>query len=393
MFLEKLDLNLKDISVSSWLIIIIVASLIFSLFILQLVLLVLIIIYLLECIKNKKIFYFKTNLDFALFIFILVRIFSILFSSNIQVSTQYLYKEIVFYSTFFLFTYYLSNSEENFIILLLKILILAGVISSLYGTGKVLFGIVERAESSTSGYFTLGTFLTVVYAIAINLGTNKKIFPSRTTWVISLVFLLIGVLFTYDRTHWGIVALITLIVGITKERLLLVSLFSISIITVIVIPSLTDRFIQMIHFSQNLSDRNVIWSGAKQLLFEKPFTGFGIGTFREIFPLLDQLKDKGVGSWHSDYLQMYFESGLFGLGTFLFLMFTIFKTGFQSLKKQIISVNQKDILISVLFGISTLYLSAFLSGFILSPINSILFFFLIAIVGVISKKNLKKILL
>jgi O-antigen ligase len=273
---------------------------------------------------------------------------------------------------------------------MIKILILAAAVASLYGTSKVLLGIVDRAESSTSGYSTLGMFLTVVYAISIGLGKNKKYFPSKYVWYIVLIILLTGILFTYNRTHWGIVGLITLFVAITHERILLIVPVVFAAIIILFVPSLSERFIQLIYFNQNLSDRDVIWCGAYQLMFDHPFAGFGTRTFKEIFPLFDQMQDKGVASWHSDYLQMYFESGLIGLIAFLLLMFTIFKNGIRVIKNKITSELSSDILFAVLLGLSAFYLTAFVGGFILDPINSILFQFLIAIIGVISAKALKE---
>ena len=382
--------NYKNNDLSFWLIIILLASMMFSLFILQAALIILLIAYLYKSIKDKKFYYFKTPIDNAFLVFIAVRVLSIIFSTNISLSLPSLNKEIIFYSTFFLFTHFLNQDEENNFVLMIKILILSGTVASLYGTSKVLLGIVDRAESSTSGYSTLGMFLTVIYSITISLGKNKKYFSSRYLWFAVLIILLTGILFTYNRTHWGIVGIIILFVAVTRERILLIVPIVFAAIIILFVPSLSERFVQLIHFDQNLSDRDIIWKGAYQLMFDHPFTGFGTRTFKEIFPLFDQMQDKGVASWHSDYLQMYFESGLIGLTAFLLLMFTIYKNGIRIIKNKITSELSPDILLAVLLGLSAFYLTAFVGGFILDPINSILFQFLTAIVGVISAKAIKE---
>lgn len=388
-FQDKIS-NYKSNDLSFWLIIILLASMMFSLFILQAALIILLIAYLYKSIKDKKFYYFKTPIDNAFLAFIVIRILSIFFSTNISLSLPSLNKEIIFYSTFFLFTHYVKKDEENYFVIMIKILILSGTVASLYGTSKVLLGIVDRAESSTSGYSTLGMFLTVVYSLTLSLGRNKKYFSSRYLWFAVLFILLIGILFTYNRTHWGIVGLITLFVAVTRERVLLIVPVMFAAIIILFVPSLSERFIQLIYFNQNLSDRDVIWNGAYQLMFDHPLTGFGTRTFKEIFPLFDQMQDKGVASWHSDYIQMYFESGLIGLTAFLLLMFTIFKNGITVIKNKITTELSLDILFAVLIGLSAFYLTAFVGGFILDPINSILFQFLIAIVGVISAKAFKE---
>ena len=374
-------LTLNDSGLPVLLILMVAATMIFSLFLMQVLLIILLLVYLYYCFDTKQILFAKSPLDIFIIIFIATRVLSIFMSTDFNLSVQYFYKEIIFYSFYFIFHFYLSKKEKDYQILLLKILIIAAVLSSLYGTTKVLLGIVERAESSTSGYFTLGTFLTTIYAIVIASGKNQKVFANRYLWIISLIVILVGILFTYNRTHWGIVAAITLFVGITRERILLLVVLVSAVISIVLIPSLTERFMQLIHFSQNYSDRDVIWSGARILLFQRPVFGFGIGTFREIFPLFNQLQDKGVGSWHSDYFQMYFESGVLGLTAFLMLMYRIFFVTIKALRSKYSTILEKDIMFSVLLGVATLYLTAFLSGFILSPINSIQFFLLISLLS------------
>lgn len=71
-------------------------------------------------------------------------------------------------------------------------------------------------------------------------------------------------------------------------------------------------------------------------------------------------------------------------------MFTIYKNGIRIIKNKITSELSPDILLAVLLGLSAFYLTAFVGGFILDPINSILFQFLTAIVGVISAKAIKE---
>ncbi|MEE9449356.1 MAG: hypothetical protein V3V72_04825 [Ignavibacteriaceae bacterium] len=125
-------------------------------------------------------------------------------------------------------------------------------------------------------------------------------------------------------------------------------------------------------------------------MFDHPILGFGTRTFREIFPLLESLQDARISSWHSDYLQMYFESGIIGLGAFLWVTFSIYKNGIIVIKNKLSSDFNRDLLFAVLLGITSLYLTAFVGGFILDPILTLLFQFLVAVIGVIYVKALKQ---
>lgn len=373
-----------------WMILILLCGMIFSLVLAEAAIIILLFTYIFKSVKDKKLYYFKTPLDKAFLAFIIARLLSIIFSNNISASVASLNREIFFYSSFFLFTYFLKNEDEKSIIILFKVLIIAAVFSSLYGTSKVLLGLEERASSSTSGYSTLGMFLTVVFSITIGLGKNDKFFPNRIVWFIVLLIIITGLLFTFNRTHWGIVALISLFMIIIRERTFIVVAIALTGFIILFVPSLSERFYQLIYFNQYLSDRDIIWKGAHILMFDHPILGFGTRTFREIFPLLESLQDAGVSSWHSDYLQMYFESGIIGLAAFLWVMFSIYKNGIKVIKNKLSSDFNHDLLFAVLLGITSLYLTAFVGGFILDPIITLLFQFLVAVIGVISVKALKQ---
>jgi len=370
-----------------WMIFIFLAGMIFSLFLAEAVIIFIFLAYIFKSIRDKKFYYFKTPLDFAFLAFIFARILSIFFSTDISVSAASLNKEIFFYSSFFLFTYFLNKDDERTFLILFKILILAAIVASMYGTLKVLLGFVERASSTTSGYSTLGMFLAVIFCITLGLGRNKKFFPSRILWFIVLLIIVTGILFTFNRTHWGIVALLSLFIIILRERTFLVFALTLTGIMIFFVPSLSDRFLQLLHFNQHLSDRDVIWKGAYMLMFDHPLLGFGTRTFRNIFPLMDSLTDKGVASWHSDYIQMYFEGGIVSLAAFLWVMVSVFYYGVKTVKDKFTNKFNKDLLFAVLLGISVFYLTALVGGFILDPISTLLFQFLLAVAGIIIAKG------
>ena len=124
-----------------------------------------------------------------------------------------------------------------------------------------------------------------------------------------------------------------------------------------------------------LSDRDIIWKGASDLMFRHPFRGFGPRTFQKIFPYRDEFNDKGIAGWHNDVLQVYFESGIAGVMAFLFIIFLIISKGYISFKLKDISNP------GVFIALIGLILSAFTAGFITSVVLSIVFVFLLTIFG------------
>ncbi len=135
----------------------------------------------------------------------------------------------------------------------------------------------------------------------------------------------------------------------------------------------------------SLSDRDVLLEGTKDLFleFKNPLLGYGPRSFQDIFPYSDMLTDKGIGSWHNDFIQMYFESGALGLISFIFIIMVPYLFLIKLLKKNI-DMEYKIILCGVTLGLSGLILSALTAGFIDSPVLSIIFAFLISLISSIN---------
>ena len=371
-----------------WIIFFFLGSMIFSTFLVQATVIILFLAYIVRIITRRKINYFYTPLDIPFLVFIIARSLAIIFSTDASLSVAYTSVSVALPAiTFFLCTNLLFDKDKASIKMLFRVLIIAAVIASIYGTTKVLLGITDRASSTTSGYYTLGVFLTVVFSITLGLGRSKEFFPSRILWPFILIIIFVGIIFTQNRIHWGIAAIVLLFVGIMRERLLLLSTAVVGAVVIYFVPSLTQRFTETLHFTEHLSDRDVLWQGAFMILSVHPFLGFGTRTFRSIFPLKDSLTDKGIGSWHSDFLQMYFEGGIINLAAFLWVMISIFSYGIKAVKSKLTSKFNKELLFAVLLGITVFYMTALVGEFILDPISTLFFQFLLAIASIIIAKG------
>jgi len=362
-----------------WGIVALLGLLIFSTAVGQTLLILLILLGLFRIIRGKNGSFLKNPVALVFAVFIVVRILSIIFSEFPALSVHSLNKEIFFYLIFFILLFELSRFDEKKLRSLFQILIIAAILASIVGFSKVFLGISERAKSTTSGYSTLGMFLSVILAIAFTLGRSKEFFPSRIMWLFTLLVIATGILFTFNRSNWISVGIIILVIGLYKERIVLGILILIFASVIFLIPNLSERFGQLIHFTQHLSDRDVLWKGALMIWDQHPILGFGTRTFNEIFLLNDQLADKGVGGWHNEYLQVYLESGILGLVIFLSLIFSIFYWGIKALKRYSSEKYNFDLTLAVLVGLSTFFLNSMTGGFLLDPISKVLFLFLLAI--------------
>ncbi len=381
--------NIVQEKLSEWIkigIIIFLASMIFSIAIVQITAGILMVIWIVKILFAQRYKFIHTQFDFPIIIFIIIRVLSVLFSTNLSTSIPTLYKEIPFYFIFFVFTNSTSVENKKYIKLMIWILIVSACIAATYGTSKVLLGFEERATSSTSGYSTLGMYLAVIIAVTFGLGRNKEFFHSRLIWGLCIFIMCIGLLFTLNRTHWGIISLIFFIVGITRERWSLLIGIIIAGIAFWFVPTFAERFYQMIHFLDYTSGRNIIWQGALMILTTRPILGFGPRTFEEIFPLRNQLEDKLIASWHNDYLQVYMESGIFALLAFLWIIISIYYFGFKILKNKMIDSFYRDTTLAIMLGMTAFFLTGIVGGFVIDPITSLLFRFLLALLALTSIK-------
>ena len=150
---------------------------------------------------------------------------------------------------------------------------------------------------------------------------------------------------------------------------------------------------QRIENPTQLSDRDIIYEGANEIAFEHPVLGFGPKTFRDIFPFPERFADKGIGSWHNDLLEMYFEAGIAGLLTYLLLILGIYFITLKYTIRKSLTSEGKSMLTGILLALGGLYLSALVAGFINSPVLAVVFSFLAALSGSIifrEKKALQK---
>jgi O-antigen ligase len=384
---SKLDLTMW------WGIVALLGLLIFSTAAGQTLLILLILLGLFRIIRMKNISIIKNPITITFIVFIGMRILSIIFSEFPDLSVHSLNKEIFFYLIFFVFLFELSQYDEKKIRFLFQILIIAAILASLVGISKVFFGISERAKSTTSGYSTLGMFLSVIFAMVFALGKNKEFFPSRISWIIALLIIASGILFTFNRSNWISVTLVILIIGLYRERNVLGSFIIIFALVIFLIPSLTDRFGQIIHFAEHLSDRDVLWRGALMIWDQHPILGFGTKSFNEIFLLPNQLVDKGVGGWHNEYLQIYLESGLLGLMAFWGLSFSIFWGGLKTLRSYRCEKRNFELMLVILASMTTFYLNTITGGFMFDPIVKVIFFFLLALECVLIDSQMNKAVL
>jgi len=325
-----------------------------------------------------------TTFHWPVLMFIVARTLSVMLSTSPEASVPALYKEIVFYLIFFAAAEVVAIDLERHAIVLTRLLLVTAVAAAIIGSGKYLAGVEVRASSTTSGYYTLGLYLSAMFPLALAMGRRKEVFPSRVLWWVACCVIAAGVLLTFNRIHWIVMALAVLVVGAFRERRFLVVFLCGVATTALVFPPLVERLYQIVTFTSSSSGRDVLWRGALMLIDRHPVFGFGPRTFSSIFPLFNELPDKGIGGWHNDFLQVYMDSGLVGLAALVWLVVVVFWKGIAAYRRPGLSPVMKDLLLALLLSMTAF----FVAGGVLDTLGGLLFRMLLGLLAVLTTVQL-----
>jgi len=375
-----------NIRISFYLTLATICCFLLSLFLLQLFAGLLVLVWLFESNKNK--IKALDILSYIFIVFVLVRILSAIFSNFPESSNQIYYKDLLFFLSFFVFSYYLKVFDERKIRTIYYALVIAAIFIACIGLTRFLTGNVERAQSFTSGYSTFSSYLVSVIGFALILFRLIKTKQQKLLLAAGIVLMLSGIVTSLGRTNI-VIAILIFVIGIIAIKIKLrytLTLLILAIgISLIAFQINVKEINQRIKTPVKLSDRDILLETASELFtkFERPIIGYGPRTFHDIFTNREQLSDKGVGSWHNDFIQVYFESGFLGLAAFLIIIFFPLFKSLKCLKAGQLSEDKTYILIGAVLGIAALVLSALTAGFVNSPVLSILFSFFISTISFI----------
>jgi putative inorganic carbon (HCO3(-)) transporter len=220
-------------------------------------------------------------------------------------------------------------------------LLLAAYLSLLFPLAFTTFGFLTgNPLSEEKGGFTriTGPFLTsnsfgrylmvmVIFGVAIAPFLDKRFRrPLAAVLVLSSVFLLL----TYTRTAIVGVVLGLLVVGFIQSKRLLLAMVVFGVCALVLVPQLSSRFTGLSESSSfgpannSLTWRLSYWTEVLPLARSNPVTGIGLGmTARQT----DEEKQP-----HNDFIRMYVEAGLIGLGAYVAMLISLVTLGTRAVR-------------------------------------------------------------
>ncbi len=206
------------------------------------------------------------------------------------------------------------------------------------------------------------------------------------------IVLLIGFVLSYSRAAWlsMIIALAVLAVIKLKIKFRPIFITGMSVLILVIVfqsqilmslennnkessANLTEHISSMSNISSDASNLERInrWSSAIRMFKDKPFFGYGPGTYMFRYAPYQLNKDRTIistnaadgGNAHSEYLGPLAESGVLGLLTFLLIIITVIYTAVHTYTR-LNDPRLKSLLLAALAGLITYYIHGFLNNFL-----------------------------
>ncbi|MFC2151295.1 O-antigen ligase family protein [Bacteroidota bacterium] len=220
---------------------------------------------------------------------------------------------------------------------------------------------------------------------------NDNLYQSVITSFVFVIFS-IGIVLSYTRAAWlslfaGIGLLIVIKLKI-KIRYVLIASIGLAMLFFALQNKILDslekneaessgRFAEHIESMTNITsdasntERINRWKCAIRMFKEKPFWGWGPGTYTFQYAPFQFSYDRTIistnfgdlGNTHSEYLGALSESGIIGMFSFMLVVFLTFRTGYKVYHK----TNSKEIkqfVLYIILGLSTYFIHGILNNFL-----------------------------
>jgi len=234
---------------------------------------------------------------------------------------------------------------------LIRLLISITTIAGAYGIFQHLtridfFGNVKHLNQPIArsiGFFnaplTFGNYILLVLPVVIGLSSySKKGREKRWLWLSGLI-IMTAIIFSYGQGVWlGLIGGLIFMAILRSKKLVFFVLTGIIVCSTVlfILPSskFSQRIMETIKSTRPVGDRIYFLEGGLKIIRDYPITGVGWEGFRKVYPRYRPVEARESGcNAHNNFLDVTVDSGLLGLGVFLWFLMTIYKVGFRIFKK------------------------------------------------------------
>ncbi|MFB0527719.1 MAG: tetratricopeptide repeat protein [bacterium] len=353
----------------------------------------------------------KSGLNYPIIAYIIACSISLFSSVDIYISVRSLFSVVVLAGLYSLASNVIKDGKQIKRIMF-PLIFVSGFIST-YGIAQY-FGIdLLNLKVVGSGYISgpfenrnvLASFLVFTMPVSAGFLFEKIGKKLKITVGLIAIITLIALIYTRTRGAWvGLMGAMVFFAGgklmaeqgmkkiikslFSKKSLIIVSLLVICLGLLIRYDyrkrgSFTKKFLSIADLKDPATrHRFVMWRTGIDIIKEHPLSGTGIGTFENIHPKYQSkyLRTRKYGRFeglskfiHNDYLEITANTGLLGLGTFLWLIVTLYWTGLKRLKQISKSKYSPNLLIIILSSLTAVLIHSFFHYSFYLPATSMLF--------------------
>lgn len=287
--------------------------------------------------------FLKSPLNFCIFLFLFFNALS-MFNSGMFLDKSlhaFFAKWVQYIGIFFIVQ---DISREDRVLRRGTVIFLFGAfLTVLSGVHQYMFGfdllrnrsivITDRGlEAITSCFFgnnALGAYLVVVLSFVLSQLITPKIHRLKAySLLIMAVSSVVVLFFTFSRGSWiAFGASLIMVIALSGNRFIRLVPVVFEILYICSFPLFRDRLLFIFRTSGD-GDRFLYWAGALRMIADHPYFGGGIGTYMSNFWKYQPAV--GVISYaHNCYLQIWAETGVFSLISFLAFIGMLIYFGFK----------------------------------------------------------------
>lgn len=291
--------------------------------------------------KNNVLYLYKTYKDIihAFLVFWICLLPSILFSGNFGDSFKY-FSDMYFYR-FLPFFIALGIINVKQIKINNDIVIFSAFISSVIAIYQGIFLDVQRVVGLSNNPMVFAGLLCIVIPITlINFFNTDFNRARRLIYFFGFLFFSFALLLNATRGAWIAMAVAVAIILIFAKNTVarIISLLAIIFLCMnfFINNSYFENRILSITSMQANSERILIWESSKNMFFDHPITGVGLGNYTEQYQniyISQQAKEPYLRNAHNIYLQFLAENGIIGFMGFSYLFYKIIIASIRNFRK------------------------------------------------------------
>jgi len=230
-------------------------------------------------------------------------------------------------------------------------------------------------SSSFNHYNALAAYLVVAILLAISLFLGRKsAMNKKGILILTFIVISIAVLFlTFSRGGWLALAITLAFVTILSQEYKKIILLVFILLFFLLSPLVSSRLLSIFDVGGD-ADRFKYWQAAFSMIKEHPFFGNGIGTFMANFSKYQPNLYPAYA--HNCYLQIWAETGIFSLISFVIFSFSVIYLGIRKFY-----ASRDFILLGLVSGLFCFLVHSFFDAHLYSLQLAALFWVWIALIS------------